>query len=118
MTLNAGVTGVGMIGREHINRFANKLASARIIALSDVNAGQSNSVAATLPDARVYSTGEALIGASEVDAVVVTSWGPTHETYVLAAIQAGKPVICEKPLATTAAAILGIVEAEGGSGRS
>ncbi|WP_373441548.1 Gfo/Idh/MocA family oxidoreductase [Paenibacillus kribbensis] len=32
---------------------------------------------------------------------MVTSWGPTHEEFVLASIAAGKPVFCEKPLATT-----------------
>jgi myo-inositol 2-dehydrogenase / D-chiro-inositol 1-dehydrogenase len=52
-----------------------------------------------------------------VQAVVVTSWGPTHETYVLAAIKAGKPVFCEKPLATSAGACLRIVESEIASGR-
>src|SRR5207245_11380308 len=48
----------------------------------------------------------------DVGVVVVTSWGPTHEEFVLAAIAAGKPVFCEKPLATTAAGCLRIVEAE------
>ena len=117
MTLKIGVVGVGMIGREHIQRLGNKLVGAQVVALNDVNAKQAEDVAARLPGAKTYSTGEALIAASEVDAVVVTSWGPTHETYVLAAIKAGKPVFCEKPLATTAAASLRIVEAEVASGR-
>jgi myo-inositol 2-dehydrogenase / D-chiro-inositol 1-dehydrogenase len=62
--------------------------------------------------ATVHPTGEELIADAEVDAVVVCSWGPTHEQYVLASIAAGKPVFCEKPLATTAEACLRIVEAE------
>jgi myo-inositol 2-dehydrogenase/D-chiro-inositol 1-dehydrogenase len=60
----------------------------------------------------VHATGEELIADPEVDAVVVCSWGPTHEQYVLASIAASKPVFCEKPLATTQEACLRIVEAE------
>jgi myo-inositol 2-dehydrogenase / D-chiro-inositol 1-dehydrogenase len=117
MTLNIGVIGVGMIGREHINRLANKLIGARVVALSDVNAKQAEAVAAELQGAKVYPTGEALVAAPEVQAVVVTSSGTTHEAYALAAVKAGKPVFCEKPLATTAEACLRIVDAEIASGR-
>jgi myo-inositol 2-dehydrogenase / D-chiro-inositol 1-dehydrogenase len=117
MSLNIGVIGVGMIGREHINRLANKLVGAKVLAVSDVNTKQAEAVAAELQGAKVYPTGEALIAAPEVQAVVVTSSGPTHETYVLAAVKAGKPVFCEKPLATTAEACLRIVDAEIASGR-
>ena len=117
MTLNIGVIGVGMIGREHIQRLAHKLAGARVVAISDVNAKAAEEVAAGLAGAKVFATGEALIASPDVNAVVVTSSGPTHEAYVLAAIAAGKPVFCEKPLATTAAACLRIVEAEVASGR-
>jgi len=117
MTLNIGVIGVGMIGREHINRLANKLVGARVVALSDVDAKQAEAVAVELQGAKIYPTGEALITAPEVQAVVVTSSGPTHETYVLAAVKASKPVFREKPLATTAEACLRIVDAEIASGR-
>ena len=47
-----------------------------------------------------------------MDAVLVASWGPAHEEQVLAAIGAGKPVFCEKPLAPTSDACLRIMDAE------
>jgi myo-inositol 2-dehydrogenase/D-chiro-inositol 1-dehydrogenase len=117
MTLNIGVIGVGMIGRAHIDRLTNKLVGAKVVALSDVNAKQADALASGLQSAKVHSTGEALIEAPEVQAVVVTSSGPTHEAYALAAVKAGKPVFCEKPLATTAEACMRIVDAEIASGR-
>ncbi len=117
MTLQVGVIGVGMIGQEHISRLAHKLIGAEVVALSDINAKEAERVAAGILGAKVHTTGEGLIGSSEVQAVVVTTWGPTHEAYVLAAIKAGKPVFCEKPLATTAEACLQIVKAEIASGR-
>jgi myo-inositol 2-dehydrogenase/D-chiro-inositol 1-dehydrogenase len=67
--------------------------------------------------ARAHQTGEDLIHDDEVDAVAVCSWGPTHEQYVLACLEAGKQVFCEKPLATTEAACERIVDAEVATGR-
>ena len=64
-----------------------------------------------------HSTGQELINDDDVDAIIVCSWGPTHEEYVLAAIAAGKPVFCEKPLATTQEACRRIIDAEVAFGR-
>ncbi|MDQ7747470.1 Gfo/Idh/MocA family oxidoreductase [Hydrogenophaga pseudoflava] len=118
MTLNIGVIGTGMIGRDHTRRIQQVLSGAQVVALSDVNAASAEAVRKDLaPNAKLYDTGEALIAAPEVQAVLVTSWGATHEPYVLAAIAAGKPVFCEKPLATTAEGARRIVEAEVKFGR-
>ena len=103
MTLKIGVIGTGMIGRDHTRRIEHVLAGAKIVALSDYTPSAARAVQADLaPNATLYETGEELIASPEVDAVLVCSTGATHEAYVLAAIKAGKPCFCEKPLATTA----------------
>ncbi|GAA0472666.1 inositol 2-dehydrogenase [Paractinoplanes deccanensis] len=109
--LKVGVIGTGMIGQDHIRRMTTVLAGVRVTAVSDVDTAVAASVGART-GARVHSLGVDLINDPEVDAVVVCSWGPTHEQYVLAAIDAGKPVFCEKPLATTQEACLRIIDAE------
>lgn len=113
MTVRIGVIGTGAIGRDHARRIQQVLSGGTISALSDVNRASAEAVRADIaPDAAVFATGEELIASPDVDAVLVTSWGATHEQYVLAAIAAGKPCFCEKPLATTAEGARRIVEAE------
>jgi myo-inositol 2-dehydrogenase/D-chiro-inositol 1-dehydrogenase len=117
MTVNVGIIGVGMIGQDHIRRLTSVLPGAAVVAVTDVNADQARRVASGVPGAGVFATGQDLIADDSVDAVVICSWGPTHEEYVLAAIAAGKPVFCEKPLATTQEACLRIIDAEVAVGR-
>lgn len=118
MTVRIGLIGTGMIGRDHTRRIQQVLAGAEIVALSDYNPEAARAVAADLaPNAKVYDKGEDLIAADDVDAVLVCSTGSTHEAYVLAAIAAGKPCFCEKPLATTAEGAKRIVDAEVAGGK-
>jgi myo-inositol 2-dehydrogenase / D-chiro-inositol 1-dehydrogenase len=118
MTLKIGVIGTGAIGQEHIARLHGKLVGSTVTAVNDINPESARGVAERLcPGAAVHASGQGVIDDANVDAVVVTSWGPSHEEFVLASIAAGKPVFCEKPLATTAEACLRIVEAEIASGR-
>ena len=119
MTLRIGVIGTGAIGRDHIARLHSKLVGSTVVAVNDIDPDSARATVARLcPAATVHATGQGVVSDPTVDCVVVTSWGPSHEEFVLAAIQAGKPVFCEKPLATTAAACLKIVDAEIASGRA
>jgi|SRR5829696_757684 len=121
MTVRVGVVGVGMMGQDHIRRLTRVLSGVEVVAVSDVDAERARAVAdglrpATGP-ARVFGSGEELIGSGGVDAVLICSWGETHEQYVLASLAAGMPVFCEKPLATTPEACRRILDAESRLGR-
>jgi myo-inositol 2-dehydrogenase / D-chiro-inositol 1-dehydrogenase len=116
--VRVGAIGVGMIGQDHIRRITQVLTGGSVVAVNDVDAERAGQVAAGLPGTpTVYQTAPELVAAGDVDAVLIASWGAAHEEQVLAAIAAGKPVFCEKPLAPSSDACLRIMDAEVAAGR-
>jgi myo-inositol 2-dehydrogenase/D-chiro-inositol 1-dehydrogenase len=111
MAIRVGVIGTGKIGQDHIRRLTRVLSGAGVTAIADIDTAKACAIAKGV-GARAEASAHDLIGARDVDAIVVTSIGPTHEEFVVAALAADKPVFCEKPLATTAAACKRIVDAE------
>lgn len=115
--LRIGVVGAaGFIGRDHIKRLNNNINHAAVVAVSDIDPVKTQAVADTC-GAKVYADGVELINDPEVDAIVITSWDPTHAQFVRAAVAAGKPVFCEKPLASTLDDCAAILNDEIASGK-
>jgi myo-inositol 2-dehydrogenase/D-chiro-inositol 1-dehydrogenase len=112
MTIRVGVIGTGGIGTDHATKLANTVSGSSVSAVTDINRARAEAVARAVGDARVFADGFELITSDEVDAVLITSIGETHAAFTLACIEAGKPVLCEKPLAPTTPECLQVLEAE------
>ena len=111
MTVNVGVIGVGMIGKDHIRRFTHVLSGARSSPSPTSTSTGRRSRSGGLPRAkciRPVRNSSTPRGRRHRRRLL----GTTHEEYVLASIAAGKQVFCEKPLATTQEACERILDAE------
>jgi myo-inositol 2-dehydrogenase/D-chiro-inositol 1-dehydrogenase len=111
MELSVGVIGTGGIGTDHTRRLSERVSGARVHAVFDVDAERAASVASSTGASSRRSAQE-LIEDPGVAAVLIASPGETHAELTLACIAAGKPVLTEKPLATTTDDCLKVMAAE------
>jgi myo-inositol 2-dehydrogenase/D-chiro-inositol 1-dehydrogenase len=101
-----------MMGADHVSRIYSRISGAQVVAVSDAFTEKAEQVAAEVPGCRVIGDPLAAIADDEVDAVLIATPGQFHEEQVLACIERGKPVLCEKPLTMDADSSLALVRAE------
>ena len=111
-----GVIGAGAMGAAHVQTLARWVPAARVVSIFDADQERAKEVAYGV-GASAVSSGEALIASPEVDAVIIAAPDPLHEDLALACLEARRPTLCEKPLATSAEGTRRVVDAEiaGGS---
>ena len=114
--IGVGVIGVGVMGAEHARLLHEEVSGGDVAGVFDVDRERASSVAART-DARTFDDPMSMINHDTVDAVLVASSDTTHERFVTACIEAGKPVLCEKPLAPDAAGCARIMAHEDRVGR-
>ena len=95
--LRVGVLGVGRIGRMHSELIQRQADGVSLAAVYDVYRDGAESVGAEF-GARVAASPDALINATDVDAIAVCTPTDTHIDFLVAAAKAGKPAFIEKPL--------------------
>ncbi len=117
MSIGIGIIGAGVMGADHARTVASAVGGAHLAALSDADADRAARVAAETGARRCHADSMALIADPAVDAVLIASPDATHAAFVLACLNAGKPVLCEKPLAATLAEAEVIIAAEKALGR-
>ncbi|WP_320130640.1 Gfo/Idh/MocA family oxidoreductase [uncultured Sphaerochaeta sp.] len=115
--VSIGIIGAGGMGGQHALNMYSSLAGARLVALSDKDADKMESIARLTGNPHRYKDPYALILDKCVDAVVIASPDNTHAEFVLSCLEEGKPVFCEKPLATNLQDGLRIIEKEVSLGR-
>jgi predicted dehydrogenase len=97
--LGIAIVGTGMIGAVH--RRAALLAGAQVRGVAASSAQRAREVAQAWDVPRAYRDIEELIADPQVQVVHVCTPNHLHRAMAQAALEAGKHVICEKPLATT-----------------
>src|SRR4051794_8079172 len=113
-----GVIGSGGMGTRHAETLTLRVPGARVAGVTDLDLSRAEKLAANCgSDVMVFEDEVALIRDDGIDAVTITTPDDAHAGLVMECLQHGKPVFCEKPLATTVEDARGIVEAEVESGR-
>jgi len=97
-----GIIGCGKIAQvRHIPEYAENK-DAKLLGYYDINLARAQSLADTY-GGTAYATVEELLANPEIDAVSICAANFAHAELTIAALKAGKHVLCEKPMATTLA---------------
>jgi len=97
--LRVGIAGLGRLGRRHAESLAFRTRGCRLVAACSPVAAELEMAQRELGVARVHADFEAFVNDPEVDAVVLVTPTSLHASQVITALQAGKHVFVEKPLA-------------------
>lgn len=107
--IGVGVIGTGFIGPAHIEAL-RRLPGIEVLALADVDEATSRSKAEALGVPTAVGDYQSLLAMEEIAVVHVCTPNHLHHEMVKAAIEAGKHVICEKPLAVEVAQARALVD--------
>lgn len=91
-----GVVGLGPIGSMHVdNLMSGKIEGAKLVAICEMRPVEADKY----PDVKIYTNVDDMLADTNVDAVIVSTPSFTHYPLGVKALQAGKHVLVEKPVA-------------------
>jgi len=100
--LRIGLIGLGYWGPNYA-RVVTELPQTELVAVCDTSSAALDFISSRAPGARTTTNADDVFSADDVDAVIVATPTITHYALALSALAGGKHVLCEKPLASTAA---------------
>lgn len=117
--LKIGLIGNGGICQAHYGAYQTMPDRAEVYALCDINKDRALEMAKRIgvPEERVFSDVHEMVKLKEIDAVDVCTWNNGHAECTIAALNAGKHVLCEKPMALNAKQAIEMKEAADRNGK-
>lgn len=109
--LRWGVLSSAKIGRNAVIPAIAAASNAEFVAIASREVSKAEPVAARYPSARVFNSYEALLADPSVEAVYIPLPNSMHLDWTIRAAEAGKHILCEKPLGLTAAEVTRMMEA-------
>lgn len=98
MTVRYALVGAGTMGQEHI-RNINLIDGAEVVAVADPNDAMREKAQETAgPACQAFSSHQEMLDRGGIDALLVASPNHTHHPIMLDILEAGLPILCEKPL--------------------
>lgn len=114
--IGIGVIGCGHWGPNHI-RNLSAVVGVKVLMAADLDARRRAAVDRMFPDVKTTADHRDLFRDERITAVVVATPSVTHHALVKEALEAGRDVLCEKPLATTSADARDLAETAARAGR-
>lgn len=100
--LRIGLVGAGNIAKAHLDAY-KQVENAQIVAICDINPEVLAATAAKYGIEKTYPSLTEMLQNEELDAADVCVWNCNHASCSIEALNAGLHVLCEKPMATSAA---------------
>ena len=97
--IRIGMVGLGRLGQKHAINLKHKIASANVVAACSINTEELTWAQEQLGIEQLFEDYQQMLEQADIEAVFLASSTATHPQHIIAALEAGKHVFCEKPLA-------------------
>lgn len=117
MSVRIAIIGAGIMGADHARIVSEDLPGAVLQVVCDAFEARARAIAEDCGAIDISSDPLQTIRRDDIDAVIIASPDETHAPLSLAAIEVGKPLLCEKPLSQNASECRAVIDAEVARGR-
>ena len=114
--IKIGIIGTGGISAEHMKAYTQN-PNVELYAFCDIIEDRAAEKAREYGVERVFTDYNEMLKLTEIDAVSICTWNAAHAPCTIAALNAGKHVLCEKPTAMSTAEAVSMKEAADKSGK-